>query len=178
MIPDLTGQFGVSTIQGRTGWWIGLCLHCCGDGAPVSHAFQVVGDHVVEAMPTGARLTPLKQYLGRTDVYFSQMDLTEEQKQTIVDNAMALIGAKYNFLDYLALALNIWGVRPKWLRDHLASSDRLICSQLVDTVMARSGIHLFPDGRDYGAVTPGDLYRWLAVHGSLHRGLITEGESV
>jgi uncharacterized protein YycO len=172
---DLTGQFGVSRIGGRLGWWIGLGQYLCGDGAPISHAFVVVNDQVVEAMPSGARLAPLAQYLGRDDVYFSRMDLTEEQRYAIAEHALHLVGTPYGFMDYVALALNVWGVRPKWLRDYIASSDRLICSALVDRALTLAGIHMF-DGKDYGAVTPGDLFRWLAVHGSQRPQLTTEGD--
>lgn len=165
-MTDLTGQFGLSKIGGALGFWIGVGQLLCGDAAPVSHAFVVVGDQVVEAMPSGARLTPLERYYGRSDVWFSDLPLTEEERFVVAENALALLGTRYGFADYLALALNLWGARPKWLRDYIAASGRLICSQLVDTVYAKTGIHLFPDGRDYGAVTPGDLYRYLAVHGS------------
>lgn len=163
---DLTGQFGLSRIGGPLGFWIGVGQLLIGDGAPISHAFVVVGDQVVEAMPSGARLAPLERYVGRPDVIFSNIALTETQRFVIAENAQALIGAKYGFSDFLALALNVWGIRPKWLRDYIASSGRLICSALVDRAFSQAGIQLFPDGRDYGAVSPGDLYRWLARHGS------------
>lgn len=169
---DLTGQYGLSRIGGFTGWWIGLALYFIGDGAPVSHAFQVIGDQVVEAMPSGARLAPLEQYLGRDDVIFSNVALTETQQFVLTQNAIALIGVGYGFSEYLALALNVWGIRPKWLRRYIARDDRLICSQLIDRVWSKAGIHMF-DGKDYGAVTPGDLYRWLAQHGS--QTVTTEG---
>lgn len=167
----------MSRIGGSLGWWIGLGQFICGDGAPVSHAFIVVGDQVVEAMPSGARLAPLANYLGRDDVYFSRMDLTEEQQHTIAGHALDLLGTPYSFAQYAALALNVWRIRPRRLLDYIASSNRLICSQLIDTVMARSGIHLFQDRRDFGAVLPGDLYRWLAINGSQRPALTTEGKS-
>ena len=174
-MTDLTGQFGLSRIGGRLGFLLGLALYFIGDGAPVAHAFQVVGDQVVEAMPSGARLAPLEQYLGRDDVIFSNIALTVNQQDVLTQNALALIGVGYGFTEYLALALNVWGVRPKWLRRYIARDDRLICSQLIDVVFAKADIHLFKDRRDYGAVTPGDLYRWLAKHGS-QTVTTTEGE--
>jgi hypothetical protein len=165
-VQDLTGQFGLSRIGGALGFWIGVGQLLVGDSAPVSHAFVVVGDQVVEAMPSGARLAPLANYMGRPDVIFSNVALTEQQQFVIAENALALIGTPYGFLDYVALALNVWGIRPKRLREYIARGDRLICSALVDRCFAHAGLHLFPDGRDYGAVTPGDLYRWLAKNGS------------
>lgn len=169
---DLTGQFGLSRIGGALGFWIGVGQLLVGDSAPVSHAFICIGDQVVEAMPSGAHLAPLEQYLGRADVIFSNVALTETQQFVIAENALALIGVGYGFSEYLALALNVWGIRPKWLRRYIARDDRLICSQLIDRVWSKAGIHMF-DGKDYGAVTPGDLYRWLAQHGS--QTVTTEG---
>jgi hypothetical protein len=172
-VRDLTGQFGLSRIGGALGFWISVGQLLVGDPAPVTHAFVVVGDQVVEAMPSGARLAPLEQYLGRDDVLFSNVVLTETQQFVIAENALALIGTKYGFADYLALALNVWGIRPKWLRAYIARGDRLICSALVDRAWSMAGLHMF-DGKDYGAVSPGDLFRWLAVNGS--QTITTEGE--
>lgn len=167
---DLTGQFGLSRIGGAIGWWIGLGEYLIGDGAPVSHAFICVGDRVIEAMPGGARSVPISYYLGREDVVWSDLDLTEDQVSIIVEEAWSLLGVPYSFLDYVAIALDHWGVRPKWLRRYIASSGRLICSALVDQCLRAAGVHLFADGRDVGDVSPGDLARYILKSRSVGHG--------
>lgn len=156
----LTGQYGLTKIRGRVGWWVGLGQFVIGDASAFTHAFVVVGKDVVEAMPSGAQLTPLSVYTDGArakDTVFSDLDLTDTQRAVICSAARDLIGTPYSFADYLALALDHWGIRPKWLRRYIADSKRLICSALVDHVMLQAGVHLFSDGRDPGDVTPGDL---------------------
>lgn len=168
-MTDLTGQFGLSTISGRVGWWVGLGQFLVGDGSRFSHAFVVVGDHVVEGMPGGAKLTPLRYYTTGAKApvtVFSHLPLTPLQRISIVKEAISLVGTPYSFADYLAIALDHWGIRPKWLRRYIANSGHLICSALVDRVYARAGIQLFDDGRDYGDVSPGDLADYLIRNGS------------
>lgn len=161
---DLTGQFGLTKIGGRVGWWIGLGQFLLGDASTLTHAFVVVGDHVVEAMPGGAILTPLSYYTDGSkaqDTVFSNLRLTDEQKTAVAREALDLVGTPYSFADYLSLALAHWRIRPRWLRDYIADAGHLICSALVDRAYARAGVQLFADDRPYGDVTPGDLTRCL-----------------
>lgn len=161
---DLTGQFGLSTISGRAGWWVGLGQFLIGDASRFSHAFVCVGNgEVVEAMPGGADLTPLSYYTEGPKAavtVFSDLDLTDDQRITIAATARALINTPYNFLDYLVIALDHWGIRPKRLRKYMADRGHLICSQLVDLCFLRAGVHLF-EGVDPGDVSPGDLADYL-----------------
>lgn len=150
-----------------------------GDGSRYTHAFLVLDDGtVIEGQPGGAVITPLAHYLGRRDVVFCDAPVRNAVREVyganvyatgldrhyegwlraqIVRAARPLEGTPYSFLDYLALALAHFGIRPKRLRKYLATSKHLICSQLVDEVYRRSGIHLFNDGRLSADVTPGDL---------------------
>ena len=80
-----------------------------------------------------------------------------EQRVRIVAEATALLGTPYSFLDYLALALHRFKVRPKCIEGRVTDSGHLICSQLVDQVYLAAGIHLFADGRMSQDVTPGDI---------------------
>lgn len=150
------GDFGLSITQGNLGWWINLGQAFIRDSSRYTHAFIVADDkHVIEAQSVGAVKGRLQGYLG--NAVFSQLDLTDEQRARVVEEAEKLIGTPYSWLDYLSIGLLHFGLRPKWLRKYIADTGHMICSQLVDEAYRRAGIHLFADGRDPADVTPGDL---------------------
>lgn len=156
----LPGDFGLSRIGGRAGFWITIGQAILGDGSRYSHAFVVLDDStVMQAMPDGAEIVPLSRYYGKA--VFSNMPLTDEQRTAIVSNARSFLGVKYGFSDYLALALVQLGFEAKRLRNYISSNQRMICSQLVDEAYKRAGVHLFNDGRLPMDVTPGDLSNML-----------------
>ena len=74
--------------------------------------------------------------------------------------ARNLVGTPYSFADYLALAALHLKLPVPRVRAFVASSGHMICSQLVDAVYCRNGLHLFTDGRPSQDVTPGDLDRY------------------
>jgi len=181
------GSFGLSVIGGRTGFWVRIGQAIIGDTSRYTHAFIVVSDtEVIEAMPSGARLAPLANYrqradLANGDVRFCDAPVQHQLDQWIESRmgqlwgnhdrqlmeryyraatataARKLVGRRYSFADYLALALAHFGIRPAWLQRYIADSGRLICSQLVDETYRLAGIHLFDDERLPQDVTPGDL---------------------
>jgi len=154
------GDFGLSRIGGVVGWWIALGQLLTGDASRYTHAFVVLDDEtVIEAMPGGAIITPLSEYMGKA--VFSDLSLTDEQRDIVVREGRALKGIPYSFLDYLALALARFGIRPKRLRKYIQNKGHMICSQLVDEVYRRAGIQMFSDGRLPQDVTPGDLANYL-----------------
>ncbi|QBZ72377.1 peptidase [Streptomyces phage Circinus] len=156
----LPGDFGLTRIRGFVGWWIGLGQLITGDASRYTHAFIVLDDEtVVEAMPGGAIITPISEYAGRA--VYSRLELTDDQRAAIVREARSLEGIPYSFLDYLALALAHFGIKPKKLRKYITTKGHMICSQLVDEVYRRAGIHMFNDGRLPQDVTPGDLANYL-----------------
>lgn len=156
----MPGDFGLTRIRGIVGWWIGLGQLITGDASRYTHAFIVLDDDtVVEAMPGGAIITPLSFYEG--SAVYSRLELTDEQRAAIVREAKSLKGIPYSFLDYLALALAHFGIKPKKLRKYIQSKGHMICSQLVDEVYRRAGVHMFNDGRLPQDVTPGDLANYL-----------------
>lgn len=164
MPRDLTGQFGLTVMAGHAGWWVNLGQALLGDASRYTHAFVVIGDDVVEAMPGGARLTPLTKYTSgprSPNTVISRLELTDEQRAAIVLAAGSLVGTPYSFLDYLALALAHLHIQPAWLREYIRSKGHMICSQLVDEAFRRAGIHLFDDDRLPQDVTPGDLADYL-----------------
>lgn len=177
------GSYGLSRIGGLLGAFVAAAQAFTGDGSRYTHAFVVVSaTEVVEAMPSGARVAPLADRLADPHVRFCDApiqragaryraditglahdvdrwvaDFEHVYRGFVVEEAHRVVGVGYSFADYLALGLAHLGARPAWLRRYIARSGRLICSQLVDEVYRRSGIHLFDDGRLPMDVTPGDL---------------------
>lgn len=189
----LPGDVGFSTIGGRLGRGISLGQAILRDECIFTHAFLILEDGMcVEAMPSGARIVPITgddRMPPRWGPQFAygRVPLTACQRGHIGPLARVglwvhdptlpagkrfvgpLGGRGYSFSDYVALALwenNLAG--GAWLRRRVASSDRLICSQLVDMAWTTVGYRNFQDGRLAGDVTPGALF-WQV----LRTGLIT-----
>jgi len=157
------GDFGLVSIRGFPGLLVRIGQGLSGDGwSDYHHAFLILDNgEVLEAQPGGARIRPLSDYEATNAVY-SDWDLTDEQRAAIVREARPLVGTPYSWLDYLSLALLHFGIRPKWLRRCVADTGHLICSQTIDLVYLRAGLHMFSDGRLSMDVTPGDLVRVLS----------------
>jgi hypothetical protein len=112
-------------------------------------------------MPSGAEVIPLAE--ARPVVKWSTglVDLTEAQRINIRVEALGLVGTPYSFLDYLSIALTRLGMHSKLIRDRVASSGHLICSQLVVEAYHRAGVELFGPDTFPGDYTPGDLWNLL-----------------
>jgi cell wall-associated NlpC family hydrolase len=161
MTEPLPGDFGLTRIGGLAGSFVNCGQWFVGDFAPVQHALVYVGDgRVVQAMPDGAECIPLEAASPVVKWSTGLIDLTPEQREGISLLSLQLVGTPYSFLDYVSIALERLGVRPKFIRDFVASSGHLICSQLVCLAYERAGINLFP-GTFPGDVTPGDLWKLL-----------------
>jgi cell wall-associated NlpC family hydrolase len=161
MTEPLPGDFGLTKIGGLAGLFVNFGQWFVGDFAPVQHALVYVGDgRVVQAMPDGAEGIPLEEASPVVQWSTGLIDLTPEQREGISLLALQLVGTPYSFLDYVSIALERLGVRPKFIRDHVASTGHLICSQLVVLAYERAGVDLFP-GTFPGDCTPGDLYKLL-----------------
>lgn len=177
------GAFLLTRSPSRTSRLITAALGLTGDGTRYSHAALVVdGGYVVEALPGGAKLTPLIRYVGRggnvavcdAPIRVDVVDAVAHREVSAADAGeyedtlraqvaaagRALVGTPYSFLDYLSLALLAWGIRPEWLRRFVETRRHMICSQLVDEAYRAAGLHLFADDRPSGDVTPGDLDRY------------------
>lgn len=155
------GDFGLVKIGGILGFFVSLGQHLAGDSSKYTHAFIVLEDNkVLAAQPGGARIDLLSDYTNQA--IYSSFDLTDTQRHDIVEQAKELEGIPYSFLDYLAIALARFGVKPKWLTKFIANKGHMICSQLVDFCYMKAGIHLFNDDRLPQEVTPGDLLYILA----------------
>lgn len=151
------GDYGLTTIKAQPlGFFVGLGLFLTGDASRYNHAFIMVGDDLaVEARPRGAGY--VKPSVLYPDSVYSHLELTTLQRAAIADEAEQLSGRGYNWLDYPALALLRFGIRPDWVTKYVANKGRLICSQLVDEAHRLAGVHLFNDDRLSQDVTPGDL---------------------
>lgn len=155
------GDIGLTRIEGLLGFFVSLGQHLAGDSSKYTHAYIVLDDEtVIAAQPGGARIDKLSDYKDKA--IYIQMDLTDDQRATIVREARALEGTPYSYMDYLAIALLRFGIKPKWLRNYIKSTGHMICSQLADFVYCKAGVHLFKDGRESQDVTPGDLLYVLA----------------
>jgi cell wall-associated NlpC family hydrolase len=157
------GDFALTRIRGFTGAFVAAGQALVGDAAPVQHAYVYVGNgEIVQAMPGGAELIRLEDASEPVVWSTGRISLTAADRVRIVGAARGLVGTPYSFLDYASIALAHYRIRPRWVRDFVADSGHLICSQLVDEAYLRAGVHLFDDGRIPGDVTPGDLYRLLS----------------
>lgn len=153
------GDIGLSQSDGLFGKFILKAQALLGDWAIYTHAFIYIGDGlVVEAMPRGAQIDDSAKYdFAHTKTVYAQLDLTAVQRHDIVLQALKLVGTPYSFLDFLALGLTHYKIKPGWVRRRVQNSGHMICSQLVTEAYRRAGIELFPDKRLSQDVTPGDL---------------------
>lgn len=162
MVTPLPGDFGLTKIGGFTGKAIAAGQALIGDTAPVQHALVYVGNGlVVQAMPGGAEVIALEDASPVVEWSTGKIPLTDTERLDVGANALVLVGTPYSFMDYASIGLAHFRVRPAWVTDFIASTGHLICSQLVDEVYLRAGVHLFDDGRLPGDVTPGDLWKLL-----------------
>lgn len=156
------GDFALTKIRGVIGAVINAGQYLVGDGSPVQHALVYVGNgEIVQAMPGGAELIRLEDASEPVLWSTGRILLTPVERRLICLKARGLVGTPYSFLDYASIALAHYRIRPRWIRDFVADSGHLICSQLVDEAYLRAGVHLFDDGRIPGDVTPGDLWKLL-----------------
>jgi hypothetical protein len=97
------------------------------------------------------------------------------QAEAVAAAAREYIGTPYSFVDYAAIAahhLSGEGYAPieerNRLQRYVASSKRMICSQLVDQSLSDAGFRVYDDGRLPQDITPAALFTQLAtMHGSM-----------
>lgn len=115
-------------------------------------------DSILEAMPGGARV--VTYHYSDQDVLWStdnpRLALSFQQK-SLANSQRKYKGVDYSFMDYLALATHTLGIPAPGLREGIASTGHMICSQLVDQCRLALVDHLFSDNRWPGYVDPLDL---------------------
>ena len=161
VIKPLPGDIGLYRIPGIGGFLIGLGQLLLNDGSRYTHAFIVVDDfRAIAAQPSGARYDYLEQCYPEAVYSTGKLPLTDEQRVQIVAEATKLLGpppTPYSWLDYVAIGLHRFHIRLGFIERYVQDSGHMICSQLVDEVYKRAGVHLFSDGRLPQDVTPGDI---------------------
>lgn len=165
------GDFCCVPISGEVGKLISFGEWLNGDGfGDYDHAEIYVGNpphlsiaefgYTFGAYPGGAKYTPLYCYpekLAGSLWSSSTINPTPLQRNNILLFCAQLEGTPYSVIDYLALVLHRCHIPAPLLKNRIASSKHLICSQLVDYVYTQAGIHLFNDNRWPGYVTPKSL---------------------
>lgn len=156
----LPGDFAVVSMGGQGGALISAMEQIAYDHATHwDHAFVYTGGgKIVQAEPSGAQVRPLGTYeyaIWSTGILFP----TAVQRGAIIAAAERYAAEKvgYSWLDYAAIAAHRFHVPAPGLKSFIASTRRMICSQLVDQCWLDGGYHLFSDGRWPGFVAPIDL---------------------
>lgn len=122
---------------------------------------------IIEAMPRGAQVVWLKDR-DRIGPGFGWARVVGDLPSLpITEAGEEYIGTPYSFLDYLSLALLHLGLPRRLTARRVTDSGHMICSQLVDTILTRAGVHLFQDGRLPQDVTPGALFRRAGALGDV-----------
>lgn len=153
-------MIGLVPIGGAGGRLIRIGQALNGDGfSDFEHAFVALpGNMAIEAEPGGARIVPL----GYQGIHWCEglYGLLDASAQALVPvKAQQLEGIPYSWLDYGALFTRRLRIPVPGLREYIAASGHLICSQLCDELYLRLGAHIFQDGRWPGYCTPGSLYQ-------------------
>jgi len=172
------GSFFLAAAEGWAGYGIALGEALAGSPSRYTHAGIILDADgtVLEAEPHGARLGNVRAYkhtlISDGPVQSTQTKVNgrplctagpwceDAVRALVVAEARKLVGVPYSALDYFALAALHLHLPSTWIRQRVESSGHMICSQLVDAVYLRAGIHLFDDGRLPGDVMPSDLAAW------------------
>lgn len=160
--PPNPGDIGVVRITGDVGRLIRIGQWLNGDGyADYEHCFVYIGNgQIVEAEPGGARIAELTEYADRDIAW---LRCPPEHGPAVAAAAHGLVGTKYSFADYLAIAAHRLHLPIPGLRRYVASSGRLICSALADRAAQLGGWTLFNDGRWNGFVDPADIWNLISA---------------
>lgn len=128
--------------------------------APVNHMIIDTGTEIIDAEFPRVRTRPYGYF---TNAIWSQFDLTEAQKDKVVEFAKAQIDKPYGTLDDIAIGVGILTKEhtPGWLAKWLANNGEWICSSLADACLRHAGVHIWDDDRPVGAVPPSAFWRFF-----------------
>lgn len=163
--PPRPAQMGLTRIEGAVGagiWFCQKCLRLRHPFCPIEHAFFILDDeHVIEAEPGGAVITPLSYY---TETYrsaftvYTNLTLSSKQEEDCIAAAWTLKGRPYNYVTYATLTAKRFGISSLKIDRMIANKKFLMCSQLDDEAYNLGGVHLYQDRRLAQNVIPADLY--------------------
>lgn len=126
---------------------------------PWEHAFVSIGQGlIVEAEPGGARVAHASDHPGAYWCYGIYKLLVPGQACLVEDAAKKYVGVPYSFLDYAALIAHRLHAPVPGLRQYIASTGHMICSQLADQCYTDAHANIFTDHRWPGYISPMDLY--------------------
>lgn len=153
------------------GGFIRLGQWANGDGfSEFEHAGLYVGNgKIIEAQNTGTAIADAHRYDGNETFWSSGIiNPTDTQRAAICKAAYGYVGTPYSWPDYAALAAKRLHLGPlvPGLKDYVADTKHMICSQVVDQCYQDGRYQLFNDKRWPGYVTPGSLYNLLI--GTVH----------
>jgi hypothetical protein len=158
------GDFAVVSVGGAPGRGVQIAEWLAGAGkySEYEHVYVYIGDGMVlQAEPGGSRITPMtphKLTLWSTGI----INIPAEARARVPELARTMEGIPYSLLDYVSLAAHRLHIPAPNLRDYIADSGHMICSQLADEFLRRLGVHVFADGRWPGDVMPADMARRLS----------------
>lgn len=174
-------SFFLLDARGWTEWAIAVGELFAGKPSRYIHAGMITAadGSIVEAEPGGARKANIAEY-GDQAVRICDGPVQRELRTytanggrfvgsyetalraRVVVKTLDLVDRPYSFLDYVALAALHLHLPSQAIRDRVASSGHLICSQLVDLAYAEADIHLYggANARRPGDVMPADLSDW------------------
>jgi hypothetical protein len=155
----LPGDIAVTRIGGNVGRLIRMGELLNGEGFhDYEHAFCYIGgpDLILEAEPGGAVIRsfhyPMNECLWTSGI--AAFALPPRAREQVALVAGRYRGVGYSFADYAAVAAHRLRLPIPGLREFVASTRHMICSQLADQFRLDLGNHLFADGRWPGYVTP------------------------
>lgn len=160
----LPGDIGLVEMPGIGGPFIRFGQWLNGDGFEnFEHAFMYLGqDLIIEAYPGGAQVNSMSEKYEPAQVDWCTGIAklwTDDARSRATRAALKYTGVPYSFLDYLAIASHTLHVPGgPLLKNYVASTKHMICSQLCDQVASDCGVKIFDDGRWPGYVSPGALY--------------------
>ena len=124
----------------------------------VSHSFIYLGDGMVaeSTWGYGAIIRSVKHYAASMyNVYVGKYSFTDEEKDTIVQNAIALTnGTSYSLIQIFILLLRGTILNCIPFKDYDKAG--MTCSEYVAAVFKNSGKDLFP-GKDAADVLPAEI---------------------